>query len=149
MFKFGKITKVVAVLAVVSPLALVGCKGRGHGMSPERIEKMEKKVAKKLDLTPEQKVKLSAITSEVKKIMSEKKGNRLEDLEFAKTQIASSQFNIADVRSQLTKKQDEHLAVYDRLAPKLQDFHASLSAEQKNELVEFLEKFKERFQSKE
>lgn len=150
MFKSNKLVKIFALLAVVAPLAMVGCKGRGHhGMSPKHVEKMEKRIASKLDLNEAQKVKLSAITAELKKIMAEKQSGRGEDIEFAKTQIKADKLNTAEIRSFLEQKQEDHVAIFERLSPKIVDFHASLNAEQKAEMVEFLDKVKERFPSRE
>lgn len=147
MKRSTSVIKIFALLAIMAPIAMVGCKGRGHGLSSHKIEKMEKRIASKLELNEQQKSKLSEVTAEVKKVLAEKQGTRSKDLDFAKDQIKSDKLNVAEIKEFLLSKQDDHVAVFDRVAPKLSEFHATLSVEQKTKLMEFLDKMKERFPS--
>ncbi len=148
MFQAKRVLKVITFLAIATPLAFVGCKGRGgHGMSAEHIEKMEKKITKKLDLNADQQQKLSALALEIKKTMTEMKDERATEMDFIQGQVKGQQLNVLELRKLLLKKQEAHIAAFDKISPKLETFHASLNAEQKEKVVEFMGKFKQRFQS--
>lgn len=125
-------------IALIGMGALTAC----HSRSPEaRVDHVASKVASKLDFTPEQKILLDDIANEIKKDMQSEKDVRMSMKNEFRSWIASSELDKAKVKETIKSKMDRMESRVDKYLDKVAALHKTLNAEQKEELLSFLDKF--------
>ncbi|MBL7558140.1 MAG: Spy/CpxP family protein refolding chaperone [Bdellovibrionaceae bacterium] len=135
---FKKRRMVGVAIALIGMGALSAC----HSRTPEaRIDHVASKVASKLDFTAEQKILLDDIAAEIKKDFQSEKEVRLSMRNEFKTWITSSELDKAKVKETIKSKMDRMEGRVDKYLDKVAALHKTLNAEQKEELIGFLDKF--------
>tara|TARA_B110001454_G_scaffold28073_1_gene27477 strand:+ start:80173 stop:80610 length:438 start_codon:yes stop_codon:yes gene_type:complete len=136
--RFKKRRIVGIAIALIGMGALTAC----HSRSPEaKIDHVASRVASKLDFTAEQKVLLDDIANEIKKdIQSEKEVRQSMKSEF-RSWILSSELDKTKVKETIKSKMDRMENRVDKYLDKVAALHKTLNAEQKEELLGFLDKF--------
>jgi len=103
-------------------------------------------IAKRLKLDDQQKVKLEAIQEAIQQARKESRDQRAELLNEVEAQIKSDQLDQAKVLQLV----EQRLTLIDQAAPqiiaKVAELHASLTPEQKAEVIKHLDHIKERMQ---
>ncbi|MBT4763160.1 MAG: hypothetical protein HOO06_15815 [Bdellovibrionaceae bacterium] len=132
----NKIVKSIIVLVGASTL-LIGC-----NRSPEKMaEKITGKIASKLDFNEIQTAKLEKIKLAVLEIHKSKKESKGKNKEKFKAMILGEQLIAADAKSLMSEHRSKFEGNFDKVFPLIQDLHATLSVEQKQKLVKFMDKF--------
>lgn len=135
---FKKRRMVGVAIALIGMGALSAC----HSRTPEaRIDHVASKVASKLDFTAEQKILLDDIAAEIKKDFQSEKEVRLSMRNEFKSWITSSELDKAKVKETIKSKMDRMEGRVDKYLDKVAALHKTLNAEQKEELIGFLDKF--------
>lgn len=125
-------------VALIGMGALTAC----HSRTPEaRVDHVASRVASKLDFTNEQKALLDDITTEIKKDMQAEKDVRLSMKNEFRSWINSSELDKTKVRDTIKAKVDRFEGRVDKYLDKVAALHKTLNAEQKEELLAFLDKF--------
>ena len=135
--------KTIASLAIVSTLVifLSGC----FANSPEeRAGWITDRIAYKLDLTDEQKVKLDAVKDEIMKNRETMHQDRLQHLPQVKELVTADTLDTLAIKELIQAKVNRVKSLSDPVLEKLVAFHASLTPEQKQKIADFLEKNKDR-----
>lgn len=130
-------------------LASAGCnhhRGWHHGGNPEKhADWMADKVADKLELNDAQKAKFKEVQDAMLAARKEMREGRKELHKELITMVKGPELD----QERLTAIANDRKAVFEKHLPlvvsKLAEFHKTLSAEQKAEAAEFLEKMQERF----
>lgn len=139
---FGRGFKKRRMLGIAIALIGVGALSACHSRSPEaRIDHVASKVANKLDFTAEQKVLLDDIAVEIKKDFQSEKEVRLSMRNEFKSWISSAELDKAKVKETIKSKMDRMEGRVDKYLDKVAALHKTLNAEQKEELLAFLDKF--------
>lgn len=124
-------------LIIASGLIFTAC-----NKSPEeKAAKVVKVVSHKLDLNDAQTKKAEAVKDEILKIFKERKANRGDRIGRVKSLILSNSLDEDVVKGMMKDRQELMETNFPRVFPLVKEFHASLSTEQKKEMVELLEKF--------
>ena len=113
--------------------------------NPEkRAEFIIKKITKKLDLTNKQ----VETVNEIKKDLLEKRNDfravREEIHDDLMEQVKSDSFDKDEVKNILDRKKKKMLGMRNLIIDKAEQFHGILSSEQKEKLVDLIEKFKDK-----
>lgn len=137
MFSFLMVLLTVAALAG-------GCKG-GKGKGEGRMNWMVEKVTDKLELDKDQENKLRDLAKTIAHVKKSQREKRKADKETLKNMILSEKLDKEAGRKLFDSHQEAHRQAFDPVFEKLQAFHASLTKEQKQEAVKYLEKFEKRF----
>lgn len=127
-------------LAVVAGLS--SCRGHEPGARSSFVTSL---VSRKLDLTPEQRAKFEAAQTAFEDARKAGAAERAKDLEVVKQQILSDKLDASVARSLIKAREAKIEASFDAVFAKVADFHASLTAEQKKEASEMLEKFADKW----
>ncbi|GEM_PF-1579274 len=139
---FGRGFKKRRMAGIAIALIGIGALSACHSRTPEaRIDHVASKVASKLDFTAEQKVLLDDIAAEIKKDFQSEKEVRLSMRNEFKSWIASSELDKAKVKETIKSKMDRMEGRVDKYLDKVATLHKTLNAEQKEELIGFLDKF--------
>lgn len=139
---FGRGFKKRRMAGIVIALIGIGALSACHSRTPEaRIDHVASKVASKLDFTADQKVLLDDIAAEIKKDFQSEKEVRLSMRNEFKSWIASSELDKAKVKETIKSKIDRMESRVDKYLDKVAVLHKTLNAEQKEELIGFLDKF--------
>lgn len=134
-----KSVKVLAILGTISLFA-IGC-----DRSPEAIaDKVVEKATSKLDLNESQVEKLEKIKVAYLEARKERESKKEEHFNRIKGYILSDQLSENEVREQMTKHQQVFEEKFETFFPLIQDFHASLNKEQKEKVLKFAEKMKDK-----
>lgn len=131
---------------VLCALATVGCRG---GSPEQKAEFVVSKMASKLNLSVEQKTKLEALKAAILAARFDAKGDRQEAISEIRSAILSDRLDAAKAKATIEKhhelrrkKMEDNFEV---VFPKLADFHASLTTEQKNKAVAWIDELVRRF----
>jgi hypothetical protein len=126
-------------LLTISILGLsFGCKNR----NPESKAKyIINKVEKKLELNQNQKEKLLKLKDKILTIQKNKIPKKEEFQKDVKKLIVQVSISEVDIKSLLDRKRNDLDQILPEVLPELIDFHASLNPDQKNKLVQFIDKF--------
>lgn len=136
--RFKKRRMIGIAIALIGMGALTAC----HSNSPEaRVDHVASKVASKLDFTPQQKVLLDDIASEIKKDIQSEKDVRLSMRNEFRSWISASELDKTKVKETIKSKMDRMESRVDKYLDKVAALHKTLNAEQKEELLGFLDKF--------
>ena len=109
----------------------------------QRAEKFVDKVSSKLDLTKEQESKLVLIKDKYFELRS--KQNHSEKKDKVEKLILSKTLDDKEVQYLYEAKQRRMNNYYKEIYPLLKDFHASLNDEQKQDVVNFMNKIHKKF----
>ena len=131
-----------SVIALIIGIATLTACNRHHNNPEDRAEWMVHKISKKLDLDDSQKAKLEDVKVELMQHHKEHRANKAEMMDKLLLEVQKPKLDEAFLLDMV----NQHKARVEQAAPgvidKLVIFHASLNTEQKEELVEKLEKFK-------
>ena len=131
----------LGLLGIGALLGAVGCHHYRKNMSAEeRSQFISSRVADKLDLTDAQKSDLRAILKDVFETHQKMKADRAENLSRLKENVKSDELDTAQILEVYRAKRDTIDNFVPTLVEKLRDFHKTLDAKQKQQLVGFLEK---------
>lgn len=127
----------LVVVMLLSGLFLTACKGHneGHGGMMFDI------AAYKLDLTDAQEEKWFAIRDELKQLRKEARKEKRGHLDQAKSLIMADSLDQAEVLNQFEQHQVRMLSAAPSVIEKLSVFHATLTAEQKDKVINMLDHF--------
>lgn len=139
---FGRRFKQRRMIGIAIALIGMGALTACHSHSPEaKIDHVASKVASKLDFSPEQKVLLDEIASEIKKDIQSEKEVRLSMRNEFRSWISASELDKTKVKETIKSKMDRMEGRVDKYLDKVAALHKTLNAEQKEELLGFLDKF--------
>lgn len=137
MKQFFKMKPMLVFLMILSLFS--ACKKWKNRTPEEKARYIEKKIARKLDLTEIQKNKLHAITKEFIRIRKENREKEKERLKAIITMIKSDSIDKAYLMTMLNDKK----ALVDQNAPQIIKhfalFHQSLTQKQKDKIAKFIE----------
>lgn len=134
--------KNIILIILISGIGLLtfGCDG-----SPEKIsEKIIKKVSTKLDLNDAQLQKLEKVKIAVLAEYKNKKQDRTEYKEIFKNMLMEDRLNKDSIKAILDEKSDKFDLKFEKIFPLIQEFHLTLSSEQKQKLVGLAEKIQKK-----
>lgn len=127
----------LVVVMLLSGLFLTACKGHneGHGGMMFDI------AAYKLDLTEVQEEKWFAIRDELKQLRRDARKEKQSHVDQAKSLIMADSLDQAEVLNQFEQHQGRMLSAAPSVIEKLSEFHATLTAEQKEKVIKMLDHF--------
>lgn len=136
-----KITKKSMVLVTLACLAIAGTASAGFMLShKDRADIAVMVITKKLDLNENQVAKLEDIKKEFEKVHAEHAQERAEKVHMIIEMVKSDQID----QSQVIALMNDKIEMLEEKAPifieKIAEFHRTLSAEQKQIIVEMIEK---------
>ncbi len=139
---FGRRFKQRRMIGITIALIGMGALTACHSHSPEaKIDHVASRVASKLDFSPEQKVLLDEIASEIKKDIQTEKEVRLSMRNEFRSWISASELDKTKVKETIKSKMDRMESRVDKYLDKVAALHKTLNAEQKEELLGFFDKF--------
>ncbi len=137
----SKKLKIVAslCLALMATGALGACQ---HRHNPEKFaERMTSKITSKLDLNDSQKAKLDEVKVAFLKSRSENKPDREKARAEIKSLITAEKLDTKRIKSLIEERRSGMEKNMDSVLAKVAEFHATLTAEQKQKAVEMMDKF--------
>ena len=146
MFTKPVILIVLAVLLLLIAAFAVACaKHRFQSKSPEeKAEWVVQKISGELDLDEAQEAKLNEIKTELLAKHKSFKGDKEQIWDELHTQLRSDKIDQEKVNSIFTEKEAQFSEMRAFAVTKFAEFHAVLTPEQKNTLVEKLDKMHDR-----
>lgn len=127
-------------------LAAAGCR---HGTPEHRAEFVVSKMARVLGLSPEQKAKLEDLKAAILSVRTEGEGDRKQAIAEIRSAILSDRLDAGRAKAAIEKHQDLRRkrmeSEFEAVFPKLAEFHASLTIEQKNKAVAWIDELVQRF----
>lgn len=126
------------ILAVGGLLGATGCT---HPSPEKRAEWVVSAIKRKLDLNDEQKAKLDAVKQAFLDTRKAHEGDRKKHFEEVKQMILSDKLDANKVKALMQERHKAMEQGFDPVFSKVQEFHASLSPEQKKKAVELMDKF--------
>lgn len=99
------------------------------------------RVSSELNLNENQRSQLEDIKNEIMAAKKRHKEDKQRGLEEAKSLILSQEIGLNQVQELMARRQDLIQEELPNIFPKIQSFHAGLSAEQKQKIVNFMNKF--------
>jgi hypothetical protein len=139
---FGRSYRNRKMIGIAIALIGLGTMTACHSRSPEaKVDHVASKVASKLDFNDQQKVLLDDIANEIKKDMQAEKALRLSMHDELKAMIASEELDKAKAKTAIKGKIERFEGKIDKYLDKVAALHKTLNAEQKQELLGFMEKF--------
>ncbi|MBX9768343.1 MAG: Spy/CpxP family protein refolding chaperone [Bdellovibrionales bacterium] len=131
--------KVAAMaVALIGAGSLVAC----HRSPEDRVEHISKRIASKLDFNDQQKALLSDITNEIKNDLREMKTYRESRFNEVEELLNATTLDKARIKARIKEQQEFREAKVDKYLDKVAALHATLSAEQKKEMLEKIQKLK-------
>ncbi len=121
-------------------LGLAACK---HDPE-ERMEYFAEKVSDKLEFTEQQNEIWNQIVEDVLTLRQGAVGERESKMDMLVAQIESEQLDEAQFYMALEQHQQKMTEAFQTILPQLNSLHSTLSPEQKEKLLTFIEKHKER-----
>jgi Spy/CpxP family protein refolding chaperone len=139
-------SSIIILLILTGSLIIAGCgRHRFHRASPEKkAEWVVKKITKELDLDEQQQTKLNQIKTELLDKHKDFKGMHGELFSELRDQISSSQIDQDKLNTLFMEKEDQFREMHTFAISKFAEFHSMLTPEQRNKLVEHMDKFKEK-----
>lgn len=137
--KLSSSFKKVALMAIISSSAFaVGCK---HNSPEERIEKMSKRIASKLDFNEQQKSMLDQLAAEIKSDFAAEAPYRETLKEEFKKQVNATEIDQAKVVQLIRERKARMDARLEKYVAKVAEIHKTLTPEQKAEILSKFERF--------
>jgi Spy/CpxP family protein refolding chaperone len=131
--------KVAALLlAVIGTGSLMAC----HRSPEERVEHIGNRIASKLDFNEQQKALLQDITSEIKNDMKEMKASREGKFSEIEALLMAPTLDKAKIKAHIRERQELQASKVDKYLEKVAALHATLSPEQKKEMLQKIQSFK-------
>jgi len=130
----------IAVIGVSSLVLFTGCRNFKDMTPAEKAEYVAEKAAWKLELRQEQETLLTDIAKEFFELSASKKQERAADRKILIDQVAADSIDAQVVMNLWNKKKDEIDQHLPRLIERVSEFHKTLDAEQKAEILEMLNK---------
>lgn len=131
--------------AAVGMAILVGLLGTSacfrHHTPAERADWMTGKIAKRLDLDEQQKVKLAAVKDELLAARAESQKERRATMEEVIAQVQSERLDEAKVAQLIERHHAAQTRMMQRVLPKVSEWHASLRPEQKAEAAKLIQRW--------
>lgn len=130
---------IIGMILAAGGIALAsGCR---HHTPEQRVAYVSEKIASKLDFNDQQKALLKDITDEVAKDMKEARERKKASAEEIKSMISGDVLNKTRVKELMKERQAFIDSKMDKYIDKVAALHATLTAEQKKEILEKIEKF--------
>lgn len=147
MFIKPSILIVAAILLLLIAAFIGGCsKHRFHKASPEKkAEWVTKKIASELDLDDAQRAKLDAIKNDLLAKHKSLKGSKEEVWNEVSGQIKSDNVDQDKLNAMFEGKETEFKEMRAFAVQKFSEFHAVLTLEQRQTLIEKVDKFHDRW----
>lgn len=124
-------------------LFIVGAFTSCRSKSPEeKADKIISKLTSKLDLTDIQVTKLHEIKTKVFEIKATYKDEHKNSHKELKELFLSDQITTDDIKNLIQKKTNRIDEILPQILPQVLEFHASLSKDQKENVLDCMEKFK-------
>jgi len=142
MLRTRTIIAVVAVIAVGS-VFFAGCRHPGHQRGAEF---MMDYMAETLDLTEAQQAMANSYKDEILALVKTKQSEKKKMHDELKTQLSSDTIDTVRVKALVAEHRVGMDDVIDLIVDRVAEFHATLSPEQREKLVEKLEKFEKKHQ---
>ena len=133
---------VVGVAMVIGLLSWGAHAHWSHGHRHNRVDW----IAKRLKLDDQQKVKLTAIQEAIQQARKDSRDERAELLNDLETQIKSDQLDQAKVLQLFEQRHARMNQAAPQIIAKVAELHATLTPEQKAEVIKHLDHMKERMQ---
>lgn len=133
----------ISIIALAGTL-LLGLTGCFKHSPEEKAEWITDRVASKLELDETQKGKLVALKDEIMKARKDLQADRESSFDEVRTMVKSDVMNKDSIKALFDQKHQKMEQHADPVLDKLIDFHASLTVEQKQQIVEFMDKHQER-----
>ncbi len=131
----------LGLVAAIGALGLAGCGRQGCRQDPaQRAEWVARKIASELDLNDAQKVKLDIVKQEILAHLEKGKQEREEASRTILAQIRSKQLDTEKLQALLERRHKRMEEISPSVLKKIADFHASLTAEQKEKAAQKFEK---------
>jgi len=127
----------LVVVMLLSGLFLTACKGHNEGHRGMMFDI----AAYKLDLTEVQEEKWFAIRDELKHLRRDARKEKQSHVDQAKSLIMADSLDQAEVLNQFEQHQGRMLSAAPSVIEKLSEFHATLTAEQKEKVIKMLDHF--------
>ena len=127
----------LVVVMLLSGLFLTACKGHNEGLRGMMFDI----AAYKLDLTEVQEEKWFAIRDELKHLRRDARKEKQSHVDQAKSLIMADSLDQAEVLNQFEQHQGRMLSAAPSVIEKLSEFHATLTAEQKEKVIKMLDHF--------
>jgi hypothetical protein len=132
----------ILLLSIVTLGFIVGCSKTPEGIADKIVSKLERK----LDLNSEQLAKLEKLKVAALNTYKRKKETKNKKIETVLDFIKADSLDQVEVKKLMTEKHETKMQELDKLFPLINDFHSSLSSEQKEKAAELIqwkiEKFK-------
>ncbi len=129
------------VVIAAAGLFLLGCKGMSH---EQRADHIVKEVSSKLNLNDSQKTQLSSIKNELMRKGLEMRAEHERVHKDISAQIMSDRIDVDEVKTLIKKKHARFEDLIDTAVDRLAEFHATLTPEQKEQLVAWMETHRQR-----
>ena len=114
----------------------------------QKADYVVKKVSSRLDLNEAQELKLEKIKVKALAIHARNKSTKEEMFGKVKGMILSDKLDEGEVKDLMSQRRQLIDEVVPEVLPDIIDFHASLNAEQKKDVVKFMDKIKKRHEHK-
>jgi uncharacterized membrane protein len=128
--------KFIAVILLIS--ALAAC--QGHHRSEHNMGMMFDFIAYKLDFTEQQQTILADIQKQVNQIKEETKTHRQQQHEQMIAMFEAPRLDIERLEQLMNQRHDQMKVYAPRVLPLVEQLHATLSPEQKQDVLEFVSK---------
>lgn len=135
--------KKFAILVTVASIG--GLMTACHHSPEKRIDHMSAKVASKLDFNDEQKRLLNDITADLKTEFKQMKSEKKAKIAEIKAIIAGNELNHEQVKKLMDERRQKMDQLFEKYFSKVAALHKTLTNQQKQELLETLEKFESRW----
>lgn len=136
-FRFRRLsTLFISAFAAVGLLS--GCHHEGRNPE-ERLNRAMEEITTRLDLTDTQQNKLAEVKDEILKVREKNKGERLKIINELKSMVLSDQLDSMKAKRVFMRKQRLMRKEFDPVFDKIKEFHATLTDEQKEKIVNRLE----------
>lgn len=136
--------KMFKYLGIACLLIFISCKG-----GEQRVNKISERVTKKLELNDAQVAKLNELKSVVIDVQKEfLEGKKERPLETFLNELSGDSFNKAAIDAKVEDSAKKRIENTKKITDKIQNFHASLTSEQKEKLSKMVVKFKEKHEKK-
>ncbi|MDH4198921.1 MAG: Spy/CpxP family protein refolding chaperone [Spirochaetia bacterium] len=138
----------LGILAVTAALVSSGCGHwchRHHGMSQEKLDKIEKHIASKLDLNKDQKEKFSVIMKRFSEKLPQMKTHREKMTDVLITQFGSEKFDSVALNSEMDAAAKDFTDVRKLMVQSVADFYQILDPEQRKKAADIMKKYRECF----
>ncbi len=142
MVKKTTIGILIGILILATAGAIVYARA-GHFVPGLMLDGMKARMIENLELTPDQVEKVEAIINEIKDRIPDMREHHRGIHEVFARQFASETFDQEAIKSTLEEKLIELKDITDFMIAKVSEFHKILTPEQREKLIEHMQKIKE------